>query len=247
MERWKYFAITHQDHVVCNPLSLAKIDEMIARFELSPGARVLDIACGKAELLIRLAERFEIQGIGVDLSPDCIRDAREKAGNRGVAERLHFVEEDGQQLDVGPELYDLSMCVGASWVFGGHSQTVAALRDRTRPGGLVLVGEPYWRREPPETYLQSQGITRDTYTSHLENVRIGESQGLCLLYTMVSSEDDWDRYEGLRWQAAERYAVSHPDDEDGPELLARGRSIRDAYLTAGRNVLGWSLYLFQRD
>lgn len=247
LERWKYFAITHENHAVCNPLSLAKIDEMIDRLGLSPGSRVLDIACGKAELLIRLAERVAIQGIGVDWSPYCIRDARETAVQRQVEGRLRFVEQDGQQFDAGPDPYDLSMCIGASWVFGGHPQTVAALRDRTRPGGLVLVGEPYWLQNPPEGYLRSQGITRAAYVSHLENVRAAESAGLRLLYTIVSSADDWDRYEGLQWQAAERYAVSHPDDVDVPELLERVRCYRDAYLSAGRDVLGWSLYLFTRD
>ena len=65
MDRWKYFDITHRNHVVCNPTSIEKLDEMLSLLYLKPGARVVDIACGKAELLVRLTERFGIKGVGV--------------------------------------------------------------------------------------------------------------------------------------------------------------------------------------
>ena len=69
METWKFYDLTHRDHVLCNPLSEPKLDEMIWLLDLPRGARVLDIACGKGELLVRLAERHATRGVGVDLSP----------------------------------------------------------------------------------------------------------------------------------------------------------------------------------
>ena len=32
------------------------------------------------------------------------------------------------------------------------------------------------------------------------------------MYTLVSSLDEWDTYEGLQWYASENYARAHPDD-----------------------------------
>lgn len=247
MERWKYFAITHQDHVICNPLSGSKLDEMLEVLALRPGARVLDIASGKAEVLVRLAETYGISGVGVDLSPFCVRDAAAKARQRSVGDRLRFVEQDGRQFVWGPDPYDLCLCIGASWVFGGHLGTLAALRERTRPGGQILVGEPFWRHDPPDAYLSGMGMTRGDFGTHQENVQAGETLGLRFLYAVVSSQDDWDRYEGLQWQAAERYAEGHTDDPEVAELLARVRGYRDQYLAHGREVLGWALYLFHRD
>ena len=57
MDIWKYFDITHRDHVVCNPISVEKVDELVRLFDLPACARVLDIACGKAEILVRTAEQ----------------------------------------------------------------------------------------------------------------------------------------------------------------------------------------------
>jgi cyclopropane fatty-acyl-phospholipid synthase-like methyltransferase len=61
MDIWKFFSVLHKYHRVCNPMSTAKLDELIGLLELDPGATVLDIACGKGEILTRLAERYEIR------------------------------------------------------------------------------------------------------------------------------------------------------------------------------------------
>ena len=37
------------------------------------------------------------------------------------------------------------VCLG-----GGVAGTVDLLRRSLRPGGLMLIGEPYWRRQPPD-------------------------------------------------------------------------------------------------
>ena len=58
MDMWKFFNITHRDHIICNPMSPEKIGQLIALLPLKPGARVLDIATGKGEFLIRLAEQY---------------------------------------------------------------------------------------------------------------------------------------------------------------------------------------------
>jgi 2-polyprenyl-3-methyl-5-hydroxy-6-metoxy-1,4-benzoquinol methylase len=53
VDTWKFFAITHADHIVCNPTSIGKLDELIALLDLLPGLRILDVGCGKGELLLR--------------------------------------------------------------------------------------------------------------------------------------------------------------------------------------------------
>ena len=55
MDMWKFFNITHREHIICNPMSLVKLEQLIMLLPLKPGARVLDIATGKGEFLIRLA------------------------------------------------------------------------------------------------------------------------------------------------------------------------------------------------
>lgn len=245
LDQWKFRDVSHRDHVVCNPTSEQKLDELVALLDLHPGARVLDIACGKAELLVRLAERYGISGDGVDLSPYAARDARGRAAARVPGAGLVIHEQDGRLFEVGSNEYDLAMCIGASWVFGGHAETLQALKRAVRSGGLVVAGEPFWRREPDAEYLATTGQTAASFGTHASNVADGIELGMAFLYAVVSNEDDWDRYEGLQWRAAERYLKEHPADHDAAEIVARQREHRDLYLRWERDAIGWAMYLFR--
>lgn len=247
MDTWKFFDITHKEHIICNPSSLEKYQQLIDLLRLPSGANVLEIAMGKGEFIIRLAERYDIRGVGIDLSPFVVRDARTKLAERAPQADITFLEMGGADFQPDePESFDLTVCMGASWIFNGHKGTLAALKAMTKSGGLIIVGEPYWRQEPDPAYLKITGFERDLFVNHYENVRMGQALDLKLLYTLDSSLDDWDMYEGLQWYAAENYALAHADDPDVPELLERIRNQKQEYLKWGRGTLGWALYLFRK-
>jgi SAM-dependent methyltransferase len=247
MDLWKFFDITHREHIFCNPMSVQKFEALIALLRLEPDDRVLEIATGKGEFIVRLAERYGIGGVGVDLSPYCVADAREKHGERAPHASLHFLEMDGADYQPEPaERFSLVACIGASWIYGGHRETLEALNEMAAPGSWVVVGEPYWRREPPAAYLEAIGQERSAYGTHHENVTVGQALGLELVYTLVSNHDDWDRYEGLQWYGAEMWASEHSDDPDVDDVLERVRHDKETYLRWGRETLGWAIYVFQK-
>ena len=116
----------------------------------------------------------------------------------------------------------------------------------TKPNGLIIVGEPYWVKEPSEEYLLADKTQREDFSTHHENIQTGEAEGLTCLYTSVSNRDDWDNYETLQWWATNEYAGSHPDDPDVPELLERKKREKEIYLQWGRETLGWAIYIFKK-
>lgn len=249
MDMWKFFDITHRDHILCNPMSVEKLDQLIALLNLKPGARALDIATGKGEFLIRLAERHpQMTGVGVDFSPYCVAGVKKKHQDRVPEARLQFLEMDGAKyVPETPESFDLAACIGASWIFGGHQGTLAALRKMAAPDAWIVAGEPYWRQEPEAEYLEAIGMTRNDLGTHCQNAEAGRELGLEVVYTLVSSQDDWDRYEGLQWYAAETWASAHPDDPDVETVLKRMRDSKAAYLRWGRETLGWAIYVFRNS
>ena len=145
-----------------------------------------------------------------------------------------------------PHGFSVASCIGASWIFGGHEGTLDALISMTEPGGWVIEGEPYWLREPSEGYLGASGETREGFGTHLSNVEAGERRGLELVHTFVSSQDDWDGYEGLQWYATAEYARAHPEDPDLAELVERVAKGKATYLRWGRDTVGWAIYVFRR-
>ncbi|MBN2565354.1 MAG: class I SAM-dependent methyltransferase [Candidatus Eisenbacteria bacterium] len=247
MDLWKFFDITHRDHVICNPTSAEKLERLVDLVRLPNDARVVDIASGKGEFLIRLAEAYGVSGVGVDLSPFFSADAKRRLKERTPDARVTFIETDGADFKPEePESLALASCLGASWVFGGHAGTLSALVRMVEPGGWVITGEPYWIQEPPEEYITESGHPREAFGTHAQNAEAGEQQGLDLVHTLVSSKDDWDRYEGLQWNAADEHSRTHPDDPDVPELLERVAKQRALYLKRGRDTVGWAIYVFRR-
>ena len=115
------------------------------------------------------------------------------------------------------------------------------------PGGWVIVGEPYWQQEPTAEHLEAIGEKRGTYGTHYKNMKVGQEFGLKLVYTLVSNQDDWDRYEGLQWYAANEWASKNQDDADVEEVLKRVHENRENYLRWGRETFGWAIYLFKKE
>ncbi len=205
------------------------------------------IRVGTRELLCRAVARFGARGVGVDLSPYWVADARAKARERALSDRVRIDEVDGARFEAAPESFDATLCLGASWIFGGHAGTLTALARWTRPGGMVVVGQPFWLREPSAEHLRAAGLTREAFGTHLGNIEAGPAAGLVFLHAIVSSHDDWDRYEGYHRYSVEAYAADHPDDPDVADLLAATRRYSDdVYLRWGRDEVGWAVYLFRK-
>ncbi len=246
MDTWKYYGVTHRDHLVCNPFSEAKLDELVSLARLPAGGRVLDIACGKSEWLCRLAERYDAAGVGVDISPYEIKQARQKVSERGLGDSVEIIEASGSDYEASPGSFDLTSCLGATWIWDGYAGTLDALVRWTKPGGLIAVGEPYRRHDQKPDNPDDASDWSSELRTHHENAELGIERGLTLLYALDSSVDDWDRYEWLRRYAAETYAVENPEDPDVPELLERQRADSDQYLRWNRSAVGWAVYLYRK-
>jgi SAM-dependent methyltransferase len=247
MDIWKFYDVTHRHHLMCNPISREKLERLVEMLGLPSGAPVVDVASGKGEFLVRLAETYGVSGLGIDISPHCVRDARARLKIRAPQSAVVFREMDGAAfVPDAPQSFALASCIGASWVFGGYGGTLDALNRFVAPGGWVVVGEPFWLQEPAEEYLNASGAARASFATHAENAAVGEKRGLELAYTLVSSKDDWDQYEGLQWYAVSEYARSHADDPDLPEIVGRVAKKRSIYLRWGRETLGWAIYVFRQ-
>lgn len=248
MDMWKYYDITHRNHIICNPTSSEKLRHLVDLLRLPTGARVIDIACGKGEFLFRLVEAYGVNCIGIDLSPFFIAEAQKRLEARAPDAEVIFEEMDGAEYEPDePHSFTVASCLGASWIYGGHAGTLDALARMVAPGGWVITGEPYWLQEPCEEHLEAIGLPKEAFGTHLGNVEAGQERGLDLVHTIASNVDDWDRYEGLQWSASVDYAHSHPKDPDLRELARRVGEEKTAYLRWGRDTIGWAIYVFRRQ
>jgi SAM-dependent methyltransferase len=81
-----------------------------AQERLEEGASLVDLGCGRGRALLQLAERFpRSRFVGIDLSPEAIGFARDRAAERGLA-NVEFEVRDLRSFDedAPPEAHDLA-------------------------------------------------------------------------------------------------------------------------------------------
>lgn len=245
MDFWKLMDVLHKRQLIMNPMRSVKLDRFCGVLDLPKGGRVLDVGCGKGEFLLRLSSLYDISGIGIDKSPYCINDCIANKEARAPKADIEFLLMDAADYETD-EQFDLTCCMGASWIYDGIKGTLKALKGMTKPGGIIVAGEPYWLKEPSAEYLKADEMKRETFHTHMENVLMGDEFGLTCGYTLASDHEDWDHYEALHWWSASEYVDSNLDDPDNPEILENARKYREIYLRWGRDTMGWCLYVYRK-
>jgi SAM-dependent methyltransferase len=92
-------------------LSWDAIAEVTTALRLSPGQVLLDLACGRGGYGLEVAERSGAQLVGVDFSPEALRQAREHAQRLGRMARFETGELTATGLAAAS--VDAVMCVDA--------------------------------------------------------------------------------------------------------------------------------------
>lgn len=87
--------------VVWVPSSPEVIKAMLEVAKVGPGDVVYDLGCGEGEIVIAAALRGA-RGVGVDLDPERIVNARINAARAGVTDRVRFITQDLFTTDVSP-------------------------------------------------------------------------------------------------------------------------------------------------
>ena len=237
MDRATLSAITHRGVLFANPLPPAAIDEAIAALRLPDGARALDVGCGAGELLARVAARHPLRTEGIKPAAEWAAAARARVD---VVHEAPFAE---VTLEHGA--YDLVCCLASSHAIGSWDASLRALAALARPdGGLGLVGEGFWRREPSAGYLERLGGASADELPSLEGLAAGAREaGWDVLASAVASGADWACYEETLLANGEAELALRPDPSLG-EWVDGARTRWEG--VGGRDTMGFALLTLRR-
>jgi SAM-dependent methyltransferase len=242
----RFHEIAETDHRLLNPFSEAKLLLLGELCRLRRGMRLLDLACGKGEMLCRFAERYEIVGVGVDISAVFLGAATDRAHQLDVWSRVQFVQEDAATYPQVHHEYDIVSCIGATWIGGGLVGTLALMKTALRPdGGLLLVGEPYWIDSPPYEAYAAMDVQPDEFATLDGTLDRFEEADVELVEMVLSNSDDWDRYEAAQWWAIHDWLEANGDDPEADSLREWNANNRRVYLTYGRRYLNWGVFVLR--
>ncbi|MEX2612198.1 MAG: methyltransferase domain-containing protein [Gaiellaceae bacterium] len=236
----RYPIVAEAEHEIQNPTSEEKLLLLGERLRLGPASRVLDIASGRGGPALLFAREFGCRVDAVELRPEFHAVAVARAEAAGLSELVSLRLGDASQEELPESTYDVAMCLGASFVWGGLAGTLDALEPAALAGGHVVVGEPFWRKLPlPDDYDDRNA----PFTTLEDTITIFESGRLRTVSVIASSLDDWDRYETLHWRAVEEWLAANPDDSDAPEIGESKERFKRNYLRHQREYLGWAIFV----
>jgi SAM-dependent methyltransferase len=239
----RIFTITESAHRIHNPFTAEKLATLGLVLRLTPATRMLDLGSGSGEMLCSWARDHGITGTGIDMSRLFSAQARRRAEELGVADRVEFIHGDAAGY-VAEDKVGVAACVGATWIGGGVAGTIELLAKSLRPGGIILVGEPYWVKLPPTEDI-AKGCLAGSISDYLllpELLASFGALGYDVVEMVLADQEGWDRYEAAKWLTMRRWLDANPDDDDAEVVRAQLRSEPERYATFTRDYMGWGVF-----
>src|SRR3954467_13558990 len=162
-------------------------EEFVARLNVQPGVKVLDVACGTGHLAIP-GPRLGAKVTGIDIASNLLEQARQRAASEGL--QATFEEGDAEQLSAGTDEFDIVMTMFGA-MFAPRPEQVAAEMTRVcRPGGTIamanwtpegFIGEMFravGRRVPPPPGIRgpvewgSEARVRELFGDRVTDLRV---------------------------------------------------------------------------
>ena len=244
MDVLRQHEIAEAGHRILNPFTDEKLELLGELCRWRRDMRLLDLASGKGEMLCTWARRHGIRGLGVDISEVFVPAARDRAAHLGVADRVRFERADAGTFAVDEASFDAVACIGATWIGGGLTGTIGLMRPAVVPGGLLLIGEPFWREEPPAE-ARDIALGSNEFTSLEGTLDRFEDAGLELVEMVLADEHSWDRYMATQWWTVAAWLDQYPRHPDAAGMREYLNRSRRSYLAYGRRYLGWGVFVLR--
>ncbi len=239
----RIFNITESAHRIHNPFTPEKFAALGSALRLKTETKILDLGSGSGEMLCTWARDYRITGTGVDMSQLFTEQAKLRAKELGVADKVKFIHGDAAGY-VSDEKVGVAACVGATWIGGGVAGTIKLLERSLNNGGIILIGEPYWRQLPP-----TETIAKECFANSISDFLIlpellasfGQL-GYDVVEMVLADQDGWDRYEAAKWLTMRLWLEANPNDELAKEVRTKLTSEPKHYAAYTREYLGWGVF-----
>lgn len=246
MDRHELGALAHAHHPIAAPVSDGTVTRLLGRAVRRPDAHLLDLGCGEGTWLLRALQAHPgVTAEGVDISDWGFDRTRAAAADLGAAERLELHRQDITEYQ-STRKADVVLSVGAAYAFGELLPALDAARGHLVDGGVVLLGDCFWEREPDAALRAELEDGPQTYADLPTTIACIVDGGWTPVYGHVSTVEEWDEYEWCWTGSLAEWALDHPTHPDHEHALKMSATHRSGWLNGYRGILGFVSLVLRR-
>ena len=217
--------------------------ELINKYtDVSENTKVLDLACGKGAVSVKVASELGIKVKGIDLMPEFIEFANQKAKEYNVDDLCNFVVDDINEAVKTEKDYDCVVFGAAGMnVFGGPAEALEKLKTTVKSGGFILIEEGYFIDESAREKIK---YNSDAYYPLHYWMSLFDEANLKLVETASGhSEGDLDGDFGLEaiTVRANELIEKHPEKRELFEGYVRNQQMEYADIDDSLTCVTWAL------
>ena len=121
-----------QDTIPFVPSPMLVVERMLQLAEVRKDDVLYDLGSGDGRIVIEAAKKFGVRGIGVDLNPTLVEQARRRAAEEGVSHLVEFRAADGLTVDIS------QATVVTLYMFKWFNNQMRPKLQRLKPGSRVV-------------------------------------------------------------------------------------------------------------
>ena len=173
---------------------------------MGPETRVLVVSSARGNQALHYARVFAAEVVGIDIAPEAVHEARQRAQAAGLASRTEFHIADAQDLPFEDATFDIVVNEGAVGIPPRPRKVLSEMVRVARPGGSICFRESTWRgaldleekRELTERYGTSV-LEQQEWLAMMRDVGIG---------SLTCDVETWSKPEHF-WKVRKDRDVAH--------------------------------------
>jgi SAM-dependent methyltransferase len=121
-----------QDPIPFVPSPMPVVERMLELARVKKDDVVYDLGSGDGRIVIHAAKKYGARGVGIDLDPKLVEQARKKAAEAGVSHLVEFRAQDALQADIS------EATVVTLYMFRWFNNAMRPKLERLKPGSRVV-------------------------------------------------------------------------------------------------------------
>lgn len=121
-----------QDPIPFVPTPIPVVERMLELADVKRDDVVYDLGSGDGRIVIHAAKKYGARGVGIDLDPKLVEQARKRAAEEGVSHLVEFREGDALQADIS------EATVVTLYMFRWFNNAMRPKLERLKAGARVV-------------------------------------------------------------------------------------------------------------